>query len=198
MSRDDRSNPTELSPEETLGLLMRHRTGDASATGQLEPLIFEKLRAIAGRCFRGQPSNHTLQPTALVNEAYVKLAGSEESPRNRAHFLGLAAIAMRQILVDHARSKRAAKRSAVCVSLEASDLSAIPQADALDMIALDEALKKLSGLSERYCRIVELRFFGGLTVPDVARVLDISISTVEAEWRNAKAWLSRELSDQTK
>ncbi len=178
-------------------MLIRARGGDDSAVHALLPLIYGEMRALAGGFFRDQGPAHTLQPTALVHEAFLKLVGpSEVEWQSRAHFFAVAAKAMRQILTDHARRKRAQKRGGEQDRITLSGL-ATPVADAaFDVVVFDEALDTLAQLDERQGRIVELRFLGGLTVEEVAVVLELSVSTVEREWRMARAWLRRELSDE--
>ncbi|MGB0716108.1 MAG: sigma-70 family RNA polymerase sigma factor [Phycisphaerae bacterium] len=177
-------------------ILLRVRDGDGTAVDALLPLVYQQLRALGGSLFRNQPKDHTLQPTALVHEAYAKLVGAENIEwQSRAHFFAVAAKAMRQILTDHARKNRAAKRSpgedAQQVTL--AELKTPSSFAAIELIALDEALVKLAAWDERLYRIVELRFLGGLTIPESAEVMKISTPTVEREWRMARAWLRREL-----
>ena len=172
--------------------------GDGSAMERLLPLVYDELRALAGSYFARQQAGHTLQPTALVHEAYVKLAGSEGQWQNRAHFMAVAAKAMRQILMNHARDKAAVKRGGGAAKLTIIEAvtSATDESDAgrqLDLIALDEALTKLAAVSERQAWITELRFFGGLTIADTAHVVGVSTTTVEDDWHMARAWLGREL-----
>jgi RNA polymerase sigma factor (TIGR02999 family) len=157
-------------------------------------LVYGELRQIAGRRLRAERSDHTLQTTALVHEAYLRLAGQDPPDlHNRAHFFGVAAQLMRQILVDHARSRGAAKRGAgVCkLSLDHAVLQA--EENGVDVIKLDDALRELAKLDPRQSRIVELRFFAGLSIEDTSKVLGISSATVTREWATARAWLYREL-----
>jgi len=150
--------------------------------------VYAHLRAVAGTYFRGRAANHTLQPTALVHEAWLRMAKSDSAPTDREHFMAVAARAMRQILVDHARRRGAQKRGG---DRERISLTGLP-GDApgeLDVLAVDAALTELAQLNERQARIVELRFFGGLTVPETADALDVSVATVEKDWRRARAWL---------
>lgn len=173
-------------------------TGDSSAAHQLLPLVYDDLRAMAGRYFQGQPSDMTLQPTALVHEAYLKLINVPEGNWNgRVHFCAVAATAMRQILQDRARRKRAAKRSGERRQAPLELLESTSGEPAMDIVALDDALAKLEILDARQVRIVELRFFSGLTVMEVAQVLDVSTRTVEKNWRHARVWLRRELESGT-
>jgi RNA polymerase sigma factor (TIGR02999 family) len=173
-------------------LLAAWAEGDASALDGLMPLVFDQLREIAASHLRRERVDHTLQPTALVNELYLKLVGKNTvSWQNRAHFFGFAAQAMRRILVDHARRHRARKRGpGITLSLEHA--VHLPTQD-LDILALDEALSALSELSARQARVVELRFFVGLEIAEIAEVMAISARTVAREWGSAKAWLFREL-----
>ncbi len=178
-------------------MLAKAREGEDSAIASLLPLVYGELRALAGAYFQQQASDHTLQPTALVHEAYVKLIGpSDAGWESRAHFFAVAALAMRQILTDHARRKKAAKRGGAEQrhKVALSKIDTPIQSDEFDLIALEEALSKLSDVDERQCRIVEMRFLAGLTVHEVAEVTNLSTATVEREWRMAKAWLRRELS----
>lgn len=164
--------------------------GDASAAQRLLPLVYDELRALAGAHFRRQEADHTLQPTALVHEVFLRLVDQTSVEWNgRPHFLAVAATAMRQILIDHARRRRAAKRGG---HLQRVTLAAVgtPTADKeVDLIALDDALAELAALDERKHRVVVMRFFGGLTVEEVAQVLEVSKTTVESDWRSARAWL---------
>ena len=168
--------------------------GDAAAADRLLPLVYDELRAMAGSYMARRPPGHTLQPTALVHEAYLRLAGSEgDAWQSRAHFMAVAGRAMRQILINHARDKAAAKRGGDRDRVTLDEAVAISDVRELDVIALDLALSKLADLNERQARIVELRFFGGLTIPEASHVLGVGTTTVEDDWRLAKAWLSREL-----
>src|SRR5262249_39597686 len=158
---------------------------------RLLPVVYAELRALAGAYFRAQPIDHTLQPTALVHDAYIRMI-NQTSPHwnGRSHFMAVAATAMRQILTDHARRKKADKRGGewekVGLDVAIARESGTPNED-LDIVALDEALQKLRLLDDRKHRIVELRFFGGLSVDDVANVLGVSKTTVESDWRAARA-----------
>jgi len=168
--------------------------GDPSALGQLLPLVYNELRRVAGRQLRGERGGHTLQPTALVHEAYLRLVDQRHVDwQDRAHFFGVAAQVMRRILVDHARRHKAAKRGdgVRCVSIEeAKDVEA---PNAVPILTLDHALSRLEEVDADLARIVELRAFGGLTIEDAAHVLSVSPSTAKRDWRLAKAWLRREL-----
>ncbi len=186
------------SGEATL-LLRRVGAGDSAAASELLPLVYDRLRSVAAGQFRGQRADHTLQPTALVHEVYLKLIRASDGDwKSHAHFCAVAATAMRQVLRDHARGRRAAKRGGGA-QREALDDIATPGGETfVSAVALDDALEKLSGLDARKARLVELRFFGGLTAEETAEALGVSLSTVEKEWRSTRAWLSRELADETK
>ncbi len=173
-------------------LLARWRSGDQNALDALMPLVYAELRKLAQHYLRKERSDHTLQSTALVHEAYLRLAG--QSPpqwQNRAHFFGIAAHLMRQILVEHARSRGAAKRGGGATRMTLDESMSIAQQSEVDVIVLDKALKDLTELDAQQGRIVELRFFGGLTIEDTSEVLGISPATVKREWVTARAWLFR-------
>jgi RNA polymerase sigma factor (TIGR02999 family) len=173
-------------------LLHRVRDGDSSAAAALLPLVYEQLRAVSGSYFRGQRADHTLQPTAVVHEAYVKLIGSDEKWESKAHFCAVAAKAMRQVLISHARARSAVKRSGDKVDLTLSDLPA-DVGTSIDPLALEDVLCKLTELNPEHARLVELRFFGGLSVEEVAHVMATSPSSIKRQWRQVRAWLSCEL-----
>ena len=176
-------------------LLNQASEGDEHAANALFPLVYEELRARAGAYFRGQPANHTLQPTALVHEAYVKLIRAPDgSWQSRSHFYAIAATAMRQILIDHARRRDAARRAREQAADGRTLLETPTGNKAVDLLALEDALTRLATLDERQARLVELRFFGGLSNDEVAEVLETSTSTVERQWRQVRAWLAREFS----
>jgi len=179
-------------------LLLAAGAGDRDAAAALAPRVYEHLRALAGHVFRGQPASHTLQPTVLAHECFIRLIDRDRVAwTDRRHFLAVCAIAMRGILADHARAKNAAKRGGDGwrrVTLADTPAAAARSAD-VDLIGLDEALTTLAERSPRQARIVELRFFGGLTMPEIAEELDVSLSTIEADWRMARAWLSAELAE---
>ena len=175
-------------------LLIDWSNGDQSAFDKLMPLIDEELRRLAHHYMSRERAGHTLQTTALVNEAFVKLVNRKNLQwQNRAHFFGLAAQVMRTILVDHARSHASAKRGGGARNLELDDALLVSQQRASEVVALDEALNQLALIDARQSRIVELRFFGGLTVEEAAEVLHVSPVTIKREWSTAKAWLYREL-----
>ena len=195
-SMDDRPyERTVTSIDETTRLLGAIGQGDSDAAARLLPVVYEELRALAGSYFRRQPDNHTLQPTALVHEAYLKMINQTAAHWNdRAHFFAVAAKAMRQILVNHAHARNAEKRGGGKTRIVLNEELAPNNERDFDPIALDEALKKLSALDERKASVVELRFFSGLSMDEVCHVLNVSKTTVEADWRLARAWLSKELS----
>ena len=174
-------------------LLVRWRAGDQEALQDLVPLVYQELRAMAHGQLRAERAGHTLQSTALVHEAYLKLV--KQGPpevQNRAHFFGVAARLIRQILVDYARSHGAAKRGAA-YRVELEEGLGIPGKAAVDVLALNEALNELAKRDEQQSRIVELRFFGGLTLEETSKVLGISSATVKRDWKMAKAWITREI-----
>ena len=174
-------------------LLGKWRAGDQEALQVLIPLVYEELRRIAQRHLRRERQDHTLQSTALVHEAYLRLMKQGPAEvENRAHFLAVASQLMRQILVDHARRHRAAKRGGG-LKLELEDAMALQEAQNIDLIALDHALNELGRLDPRQSRIVEMRFFGGLSIEDAAEVIGVSPATVKREWATARAWLLREM-----
>jgi RNA polymerase sigma-70 factor (ECF subfamily) len=171
-------------------LLLSWSGGDRHALDQMLPLVYEELHRLAALYLSRERADHTLQPTALVNEAYLRLINQRQVDwRNRAQFLGVAANMMRRILVNHARDRAAGKRAGdrERVSLSLVELSSNPSD--VDLIALETALDQLTTLDERKARVVELRFFGGLTMDEVAEVLEVSRATVEREWSFARAWL---------
>jgi RNA polymerase sigma factor (TIGR02999 family) len=171
---------------------VRWREGDRGALEELMPLVYDELRRLARHYLRKERSDHTLQSTALVHEAYLRLAGGNAPNwQNRAHFFGVAAHIMRQVLVEHARGRGAAKRGGNALRLEIDEALALPQQIDVDVVALDKALNELSELDAQQGRIVELRFFGGLTIEDTSEVLGISPATVKRDWVTARAWLYR-------
>ncbi len=181
---------------EVTRLLLAVQQGDQNASEQLIALVYKELHDLAAHYMRGEREGHTLQPTALVSEVYLRLSDQRGVTwQGRSHFYGVAAQAMRRILVDHARRRSAAKREGgERVTLEDNALADTGDAGrALDVIALDDALSKLATVDSRYARVVELRFFGGLEVEEVAEVLGISPATVKRDWTFAKAFLQREL-----
>jgi RNA polymerase sigma factor (TIGR02999 family) len=183
------------SAESVTQLLAKWRQGDQEALQALIPLVYQELRLLARHYLRAERPGHTLQSTELVHEAFLRLV--DQSPvqiQNRAHFLAVAARLMRQILVDNARRRRAAKRGPECkVGLDESFDVAQEQEQGVDVLALDDALIQLSRRDAQQGRIVEMRFFGGLTVEETAKALDVSAATVKRDWTMAKAWLTREM-----
>jgi RNA polymerase sigma factor (TIGR02999 family) len=180
---------------EVTRLLDALNAGEEDARESLIPIVYQELRALASAHMRAEGDGHTLQPTALVHEAYFRLVGQRVQWHGRSHFFAIAAQAMRRILVDHARKRKAARRGGGRQST-LMDHHAIVSEDPVDLIALDDALERLRTLDERQARTVELRFFGGLEVKETAEVLGVSEITVKRDWRSAKAWLYRELSTQ--
>jgi RNA polymerase sigma factor (TIGR02999 family) len=181
-------------PNVVTGLLIEWGRGDRAALDQLLPLVYRELHKIAKLYMGRQNAEHTLQTTAVVHEAYLKLVGrAERDWENRAHFFGVAAKAMRHVLVDHARKRGAGKRGGEVQMLPIDEGLAVVGGTAREMIALDEALTSLSASHPRQAEVVELRYFGGLSVEDVARTLKISPETVARDWRFAKSFLKREM-----
>jgi RNA polymerase sigma factor (TIGR02999 family) len=181
----------------TTQLLLDVGNGDSEAAQRLLPMVYGELRGLAASYFRRQKSDHTLQPTALVHEVYLKLVDQTSARwKDRAHFFAIAAQAMRQILVNHALARAALKRGGGRARVVLTDDLAPASDNEFDAIALDEALKKLADMDARKSRVVELRFFSGLTVDEVAEVLNVSKTTVESDWRMARAWLSRALANE--
>ena len=199
---EDSESPVVSTPvgDATL-VLQRLVSGESSAANELLPLVYEQLRALAGSYFRGQPGDHTLQPTALVHEAYIKLINpysiADKSYRGRAHFMAVAATAMRQILQDRARRKHSAKHGGDMERVTLDGVHTPTGQSVVDVIALDSALSQLAQVDPRAARIVELRFFGGLTNDEVAQVLDLSTRMIEKEWRRTRAWLSAQLAGES-
>lgn len=180
-------------PDDVTRLLQEWGQGDAIARDRLMTAVYDELRRLAGRYFRAERSDHTLQPTALVNEAYVRLARMKNARwQNRTHFFAAASQIMRHILINYAVARKAAKRGAGCKVTLTDALGESGRRD-WDVIAIDHALKKLAAVDQRRARIIELRFFGGLTNEDIAEVLQVSLATVKRDWRLAKAWLQYEL-----
>jgi RNA polymerase sigma-70 factor (ECF subfamily) len=176
-------------------LLQDWGQGDPSALERLIPLVFDDLRQIAGRMFQRESDGHTLQPTALVNEVYLKLTDQRKMHwQNREQFFGVAALMMRRILVDYAKGRQAAKRGSGLPRVPLDEALAIPELRGIDIIALDEALTRLAEIDPRQGQIVGLRFFVGLDNEEIAKTLNVSVTTVKREWRTARLWLFRELS----
>lgn len=183
------------SPGAITELLERSRGGDEPAAGLLVPLVYGELRRIAASCLRRERAGHTLQATALVHEAYLRLLKDHSlSFQNRAHFLGIAARAMREILVEHARARDATKRGGERRRITLDEAIAATRDRHVDVLAIHEALERLAALDAQHARLVELRFFGGLTNEEAAEALGVSVATIKRTWSAARAWLYRELS----
>ncbi len=177
-------------------LLAELGAGDDRAADRLLPLVYDELRALAQRNLAHERPDHTLQATALVHEAYLRLVDSDRIHlRNRAHFFALAAQALRRILIDHARTHNRKKRGGAHGKLSLQVIPELFVQTDVDVLALDEALEGLKQVGERYAQIVEMRFFGGMTMEEIADLLGVSIGTVERDWRTARAWLYRQLAD---
>jgi RNA polymerase sigma factor (TIGR02999 family) len=183
------------SPQEVTRLLREWANGAESALDALTPIVYAELRRLAASHLRGEAAGHTLQPTALVHEVFLRLVGNAPDCQNRSQFYGVAAHLMRQILIDHARSRQALKRGGHFERVSLNEEQLLFSGDqGPDLAALDEALDRLGALDPRKARVVELRFFGGLSVEESAEVLSVSEVTVRRDWKFAKAWLLRELS----
>lgn len=175
-------------------LLLAWNDGEEKALEDLIPLVEQELRRLARKYLRGESSYHTLQTTALVNEAYMRLMNQHSVCwQNRGHFFALSAQIMRRILINHARNKNCEKRGNGTTHVSLSTVSLISEEKTVELLALDEALEKLAGFDKMKSRIVELRYFGGLTVDEVAEILEVSPSTIATHWRLAKAWLKNQL-----
>ena len=181
-------------PHDVSALLADWGRGNRAALDQLLPLVYTELRRIAARQLGAERVGHTLQPTALVHEVYLRMVDQRHVDwRNRAHFFGVAAQVMRRILVDHARRRKAGKRGEGAPRVSIEDVLDIAAPDEIPVLALDQALDRLQTIDSDLARIVELRAFGGLTIEEVAHVLDVSPSTAKRDWRTAKAFITREL-----
>lgn len=181
--------------EQTTQLTLRLSRGDRVAADELVPIVYDELRRLAARYLRRERSDHTLQPTALVNEIYLRLVKADEIDwQGRAQFFALAARQIRKILVEHARRKKAAKRGGDAARITLDESGGPSAQRDVELIALDDALARLANASPRQSQVVELRFFGGMRVEEVADVLGISATTVKDDWAVARAWLRRELS----
>ena len=179
-----------MDPAAVTRLLRAWGEGDAKAGDRLMPLVYAELRKRAAAYLRRERPGHTLQPTALVHEAYLRMAGQDRAAwKNRAQFFGVAACMMRRILVDHARALNMAKRAGRLINVELQDDHAVVAAPDIDVLALDEALTRLAAFDARKTAVAELRFFSGLSVEETAQVLGVSVATVEREWQVARAWL---------
>jgi RNA polymerase sigma factor (TIGR02999 family) len=183
-------------PEDMTTLLVRASEGDSRAADELLPLVYGKLRALAAELMQRERVDHTLQPTALVHEAYLKLIDQTRARwEDRAHFFSVAAQALRRILVDHARGHARVKRGGARTKMQLDEGLIAAYEQTIDLLELDDAMDRLAEQDGQRARVVELRFFGGLTIEEAASVLDVSTRTVERQWRYARAWLYRELSD---
>ena len=176
--------------EVTRALRELSQGGDPDSNGRLFGLVYEEFRALAHSYFRSQPANHTLQPTAVVHEAFVKLVDRDASSYNdRNHFFAVGALVMRQILVNHAVAKGAKKRGGEARKLQLDEAAVFQPERDEDVLIVDEMLKELSSLNEKHARIVEMRFFGGLSIAEVADVMGVSTRTIDREWRMCRAWM---------
>ena len=185
------------SPEEVTQLLVAWGNGNKAALEKLMPLVYDELRRLAHHYMRREHPGHTLQTTALVNEAYFRLVDQKHVHwQNRAHFFAISAQLMRRILIDHARSHQFVKRGGGAHKVSLDEVAVVAQEQAADLLALDDALRSLAAIDERKGRIVELRFFGGLSTEETAEALKISPRTVMREWSMAKAWLYRAISNE--
>ena len=183
------------SPDDITALLMAWGGGDKAALDRLMPLVYQELRRLARRQMRRERQGDTLQTTALVNEAYLRLVDYERvQARDRNHFLAIAAQAMRRILIERARNRQSDKRGSNPQRISLDEVAEVVEARAADLLALDEALQALSTIDPRKAQIVELKYFGGLTIEETASVLGVSTPTVERDWHTARIWLHREIS----
>ena len=181
--------------QDVTGLLLEWRQGDAAALERLMPLVYDELRRIARAHVRGERAGHTLQATALVHEAYLRLVNLDRMTlESRVHFLAVAARMMRRVLVDHARKRKAGKRGGDITMVDLADEALPAKPPGVDVLALDEALDEMASFDPRQRDLVELRFFAGLTIDEAAQALGVSTATVEREWAMAKAWLYQRLS----
>jgi len=188
---------TNSTPREVTQLLAEWSSGDESALGELLPLIEKELHRLAHHYMSRERAGHTLQTTALINEAYLRLAhGKQKHFQNRAHFFAVAANSMRQIMVDHARARQSAKRGGSLHKVSLDEAAIVSDERASELIALDEALHELMRAAPRQGRVVELRYFGGLSVEETAEVLKVHPNTILNDWREAKAWLYCVLSEE--
>jgi RNA polymerase sigma factor (TIGR02999 family) len=189
---------TEVSSENLTQLLVNWSNGDTQALEKLTPLVYRDLHRLAQHYLRFESPNHTLQSTALVNEAYLRLIDQRNVRwQNRAHFFGISAQLIRRILVDYARARKAGKRGGEAAKIQIDESIAAGEEQDLDLVVLDDCLKALTDVDSQQARVVELRFFAGLTVEETAEVMRISPTTVKREWRLARAWLHREIAKRT-
>ena len=185
---------TSITSDDLTGLLIEWRQGDQSALDRLTPLVYDGIRRMAHREMQRERAGHTLQTTALVNEAYVRLAGSKNvNWQNRAHFFAVTASVMRHILIDHARRRHYVKHGGEAQRVAFNEAEAMSQERASELVALDDALVELAKLDPRKGQVVELRYFGGLSLEETAKVLEVSVMTVRRDWRAAKAWLYKKV-----
>jgi len=183
-------------PSEVTQLLIDWSKGDRDALDRLIPIVESELRRLARRLIGKENPGHTLQTSALINEAYLRLVDQKNVQwQNRAHFFAVSAQIMRHILIDHARSHRYAKRGAGARKVELDEAALLPERRAAELVALDDALRELAAVDPRKSEVVELRFFGGLSIEEAAEVMKISPATVQREWRAARAWLHRAISN---
>ena len=188
---------TTPSPQEVTALLVDWSKGDQAALDKLMPMVNAELHRLAHHYMRMERPGHTLQTTALINEAYLRLIDQHDVRwQNRAHFFGIAAQLMRRILVDHARSHSRLKRGADARQVSLDEAALVSEGRAAELVDLDDALKSLTAIDARKSQVVELRFFGGLSIEETAEVMKVSARTVEREWNMAKAWLRREISNE--
>lgn len=180
-------------PSQVTELLQHWKQGDEQALRALVPLVYQELRRLAHYYLRSERPDHTLQSTALVHEAYLRLAGGQAPVQNRAHFIAVASRLMREILVDYARGRGAAKRDGGC-RITLDNVDAVPVDGDAELLALDNALNDLSRIDERQAKIVEMKFFGGLSAPEIAEALGLSRATVDRDWAVARVWLHRQMS----
>jgi RNA polymerase sigma-70 factor (ECF subfamily) len=187
-----------VSPHEVTRLLQAWRTGDESALEQLMPLVYDELHRLARRYMAAEQAGHPLQTTALVHEVYLRLVDANSIDwQNRAHFYAICARLMRRILIDFARTRNYQKRGAAFAHIQLEEAATVSAAVSSELLAVDEALKQLAVVDSRKSEVVELRFFGGLTVDEIAAALQVSPETVMRDWKLAKAWLLRELSHES-
>jgi RNA polymerase sigma-70 factor (ECF subfamily) len=186
---------SESPPEEITGLLLDWGQGNKAALDRVIPLVYQELRRLAHRQMRRERTGDTFQTTALINEAYLRLVDyARVRPRDRGHFFAIAAQAMRRILIERARSRRSTKRGSGAEKVSLDEVADVSKERAADLVALDDALTKLALIDPRKAQIVELKYFGGMTIEEVAEVVEVSTPTVEREWHMAKIWLHREVS----
>jgi RNA polymerase sigma factor (TIGR02999 family) len=181
-------------PHRVTQLILRLGDGDPAVAEELLPLVYDELRGVAQRLFTREPHGHTLQPTALVHEAWLKLAGGDQAWETRSHFFSVAARAMRQVLTDHARARRADKRGGGRGGGEGwqkvtFDDNVVGKQQTYDLVDIDDALKRLGQANERHARVVELKLFAGLSLPEIAKMLNVTPRTIQLDWRSARAYL---------